>query len=67
MAKGDRDRKVRQYFYKEGLYEIEQMGNGLWSVFDDCIDLGKDFKTLREARQWCREHPADPDTAGKHA
>lgn len=61
--KGDRANKVVATDYHEGFYEIVQMSDGNWSVFDDNIDLGKDFETLNEARAWCKAHPANPDFA----
>ena len=42
--------------YNGGEYVITRMGDGRWYVFLAGKDLGHDFRTLHEAREWAKSH-----------
>lgn len=67
--KGVRANKIglSRYQYTQGRFSITRMGNNIWNVdemgeFEDggydpqCLThVGKDFPTLKEAREWCKQ------------
>lgn len=63
MAKGDRAQKQQCHEYREGFYNIVRMSDNSWCVFDEGMDQDVNFKTLNEARKWCRDNPANPEFA----
>lgn len=65
--KGDRANKQKAEEYEEGFYRIQRCFSGKWTVVDGCIGIDQVFDTLHDARQWCIEHPADPEFEGKYA
>lgn len=53
---GSRSGKIGRgrYEYRQGEYLITRMGAGNWYVWLRKEDTGQDFKTLGEARNWCK-------------
>lgn len=50
---GLRSGRIRDGVYKQGIYAIERVMCG-WDVFIGTGYTGQNFKTLGDAREWCR-------------